>query len=385
MRHFAQNFYMREKNKDCTDALKLLCCELEPHLFQQRLAHLKKVVSKEDLEFLEVHLEFKEKWACAFDVGGARYSHMTSNMAEIFNVVLKGIRRLPVAAIPTFTFDKCNEYWISRWSAIRRAITTGHTDGDGNRTDRRWPRKVSERIESQQIKFVGQLVKTYDPVKWHYSVQEAGGQSIAGEPWGGRIHEVDLQNETCTCRRKMVYHEPCSHLMRACRQRNVHWYNMVSPYYTIDVMELTWSTKFKPYLEPARWPTYSGDEFRPDPALVITTRGRRQSKRFKMEMDKMKHKRNKFDAFLYETRMKNRCTVCHKTGHINNKKFTCEMRQAEAAKEAVRGQGALGEGVSTEASGNMRTGTVATHSRGGSRRRVGSRRAEAEPRAEWAM
>jgi hypothetical protein len=30
----------------------------------------------------------------------------------------------------------------------------------------------------------------------------------------------------------MVYHEPCSHLMRACRQRNVNWYNMVSPFTT---------------------------------------------------------------------------------------------------------------------------------------------------------
>jgi hypothetical protein len=83
---------------------------LEPHLFQQRLAHLKKAVSKEGLEFLEAHLELMEKWARAFDVGGARYGHMTSNLAEIFNDVVKGIRQLPVAAILAFTFDKCNEY-----------------------------------------------------------------------------------------------------------------------------------------------------------------------------------------------------------------------------------------------------------------------------------
>ena len=61
------------------------------------------------------------------------------------------------------------------------------------------------------------------------------------------------------------------------------------------------------------------------------------------------------------------------------------MRQAEAAREAARDRGALGEGVSAKASGNMRTGTIARRSHGGSQRRVGSRRAEAEPRVEWAM
>jgi hypothetical protein len=117
-------------------------------------------------------------------------------------------------------------------------------------------------------------------------------------------------------------------------------------------MELTWSTKFKPYLEPARWPTYSGDEFRPDPALVITTHGHLQSKRFKMVMDKMKCKTNKFDAFSYETTTNNRCIVCHKIGNINNKKFNYEMG-AEAARQAARVPRALVEGVSAQASGNI--------------------------------
>jgi hypothetical protein len=94
---------------------------------------------------------------------------------------------------------------------------------------------------------------------------------------------------------------------------DIIWYPHID--HNIEAMELAWSTRFKPYLDPARWPAYTGDEFRPDPALVITTRGRRQSKRFEMEMDKMKRKRNKFDALTYETHTKNCCTVCHKIGH----------------------------------------------------------------------
>ena len=36
---------------------------------------------------------------------------MTSNMAECFNNVLKGVRALPVTAIVQYTFDKLNVYF----------------------------------------------------------------------------------------------------------------------------------------------------------------------------------------------------------------------------------------------------------------------------------
>jgi hypothetical protein len=37
---------------------------------------------------------------------------MTSNMAECFNSVLKGVRQLPVTAIAEYTFQKLNEYFL---------------------------------------------------------------------------------------------------------------------------------------------------------------------------------------------------------------------------------------------------------------------------------
>ena len=36
---------------------------------------------------------------------------MTSNMAECFNKVLKGVRALPVTAIVQYTFEKLNVYF----------------------------------------------------------------------------------------------------------------------------------------------------------------------------------------------------------------------------------------------------------------------------------
>jgi hypothetical protein len=57
-------------------------------------------------------MDEKEKWALAYDKGGKRYGYIRSNMAEIFNSILRGVRSLPVTAIAFFTFYKCNEWFV---------------------------------------------------------------------------------------------------------------------------------------------------------------------------------------------------------------------------------------------------------------------------------
>ena len=46
--------------------------------------------------------EPKEKWALLFDEGGARYGIMTTNLAEVYNWVLHGVRSLPLVGIMEF-------------------------------------------------------------------------------------------------------------------------------------------------------------------------------------------------------------------------------------------------------------------------------------------
>jgi hypothetical protein len=59
----------------------------------------------------------KEKWTLAYDTGGWRWGFMTSNMAEMFNSLLRGCRSLPVTAIASFTFYKLNAWFVSRKKA----------------------------------------------------------------------------------------------------------------------------------------------------------------------------------------------------------------------------------------------------------------------------
>ena len=50
----------------------------------------------------------------AYDDGGWRYEFQTSNMAESFNSVLKGIRAMPVNAIVSFTFYRLVAWFNER-------------------------------------------------------------------------------------------------------------------------------------------------------------------------------------------------------------------------------------------------------------------------------
>lgn len=62
---------------------------------------------------IESSLLDKELSARTFNPNGHRYSFMTSNMAEVFNKVFKGIWSLPVIAIVAYSFHKCNEYFLN--------------------------------------------------------------------------------------------------------------------------------------------------------------------------------------------------------------------------------------------------------------------------------
>nr|ABA97178.2 transposon protein, putative, Mutator sub-class [Oryza sativa Japonica Group] len=46
--------------------------------------------------------ESKEKWAKVYDTGGARYGIMTTNLAEVYNWVMRGVRGLPLVGIVEF-------------------------------------------------------------------------------------------------------------------------------------------------------------------------------------------------------------------------------------------------------------------------------------------
>jgi hypothetical protein len=94
---------------------------------------LEKILNNDTKAWLFEQLLEKCKSTLAFDEGGSRYGIMTTNISEVFNLVLKGIHSLPVSGIVDYTFHKCNEYFITRWEKARQSLAKGEHWGGGGR------------------------------------------------------------------------------------------------------------------------------------------------------------------------------------------------------------------------------------------------------------
>jgi hypothetical protein len=86
---------------------------------------LEKILNDDTNVWLLQQWPEKSKWALAFDKGTSRYGIMTTNISEVFNFVLKGIRILPVSGIVDYTFHKCNKYFVNRWEKARQSMAKG--------------------------------------------------------------------------------------------------------------------------------------------------------------------------------------------------------------------------------------------------------------------
>jgi len=49
----------------------------------------------------------KDKWMMAYDREGRRYDHMTTNLSECINKVLKDCRNIPITALVKSTYSRC--------------------------------------------------------------------------------------------------------------------------------------------------------------------------------------------------------------------------------------------------------------------------------------
>jgi len=182
---------------------------------------------------------------------------MTSNMAECFNKVLKGVRALPVTAIVQYTFDKMNAYFLKHSMETDKQIA-----GENKKKYKyKFPPKVDEWLEGQSRKADSQEAILYNDDDWLFEVKEPGGTTNDGHQHGGRAFEVSLTRCDCSCRRPLLLHLPCSHLYTAARVRSVdvnHPLTVRESEFSIMTVKNTWAPRFHPYFDQSQWPEYHG-------------------------------------------------------------------------------------------------------------------------------
>ena len=119
-------------------------------------------------EFIETHPQVaswferlpKEKWCRSYDANGRRFGHMTTNLAECVNKVLRGARNLPITALVKMTCSRLVEYFIMRRVEINKHMATG--------------RIVSTKVE-EAIQRMDQLTVTYRVRLYDRDLQLFGG------------------------------------------------------------------------------------------------------------------------------------------------------------------------------------------------------------------
>ena len=71
--------------------------------------------------FLEwIEHDPKERCSLLFDEGIARYGIMTTNLAEVYNWVLRGVRSLPLVGIVEFFLYRTCEYFRDRYAVAEK-------------------------------------------------------------------------------------------------------------------------------------------------------------------------------------------------------------------------------------------------------------------------
>ncbi|KAL5191654.1 hypothetical protein HKD37_04G010901 [Glycine soja] len=117
VRHIASNFNRKFNNAKQKEMLKKLGYTPCKHIFYQ---NLEKFCQLSSAIATWIDRISKEKWTMAYDREGRRYGHMTTNLSECINKVLKDCRNIPITALVKSTYSRCRKYFVDRGRQAQR-------------------------------------------------------------------------------------------------------------------------------------------------------------------------------------------------------------------------------------------------------------------------
>jgi len=94
----------------------------------------------------------KEKWTMAYDKEGRRYGHMTNNLSECVNNVLKDCRSIHITALVESTYSRCQKYFVDCGQQAQRQLNKGEV----------YCSKVVKELRKNQEQACSHIVRIYD-------------------------------------------------------------------------------------------------------------------------------------------------------------------------------------------------------------------------------
>ncbi|KAF1879675.1 hypothetical protein Lal_00033333 [Lupinus albus] len=117
IRHVASNFNKEFKDGDLRKRYKLMRPRFERMLDDLRQKNPRAAAWLDNIP--------KEKWTQSYDEG-RRYGHMTTNLAECVNGVLKGSRALSITSLVQATYHRLNSWFLHHRNEATSMIMAGH-------------------------------------------------------------------------------------------------------------------------------------------------------------------------------------------------------------------------------------------------------------------
>ncbi|KAE8731307.1 Squalene monooxygenase [Hibiscus syriacus] len=148
IRHIGKNYIEKFHNGRIRREIVSMGYELRQPNFDKRLEDLKAIDERVWKWASKIE---REKWSQAYDCG-RRYEHMTTNLAEAINSVLKGTRHLPIASVVKETYFRLAKVWSDKGKEIECLINRGKI----------WAPAVVEAMEANERMATSMFVHDFD-------------------------------------------------------------------------------------------------------------------------------------------------------------------------------------------------------------------------------
>ncbi|KAH1260026.1 hypothetical protein GmHk_02G003254 [Glycine max] len=122
----------------------------------------------------------KEKWTMAYDREGRRYGHMTTNLSECINKVLKDCRNIPITTLVKSTYSRCRKYFVERGRQAQRQLNEGQV----------YCSKLVKELRKNQEQACTHIVRVYDIHSTRFEVLPLGHHVAAKGSWSAMKNEV---------------------------------------------------------------------------------------------------------------------------------------------------------------------------------------------------
>ncbi|XP_047179213.1 uncharacterized protein LOC124846045 [Vigna umbellata] len=296
IRHLASNFNTKFKNHDLKKQFINLAYEVKQPTVTAKLAALRNQYPQQVQWIDKIPLQ---KWSQAFD-GGRRYGHMTTNLAECTNSILKGARSLPICALIRTTFERTQSWFVERGLKANSMIQAGH----------QYPEQIADIIRKNQQQSAYCHVHRYNLENSEFDVQEISTpHHYRPVPLS---YKVSLNEWWCDCGHFQATRLPCHHVIAVCAFSHIPLTQVIDPVYSLHNIFKAYQVQFHPIQNEDYWSLYTGPNFIPDPKMRRKASGRPSTNRLHNEMDQSNPDKPR------------KCSYCRNEGHHRG---NCPFRQ----------------------------------------------------------